>query len=77
MSSPTVPAAPVPDGRRRLAAPTIALAFALAGCPTPVQYGGLIPIDTSGFESRARMLCGAQLAAHAGEACVTSPKEAP
>ncbi len=49
----------------------------LAGCPTPVQYGGLVPVDASGFESRARMLCGAQIAAHAGDACVTSPKEAP
>jgi hypothetical protein len=47
-----------------------ALSVAPLGCPTPAQYGGPIPIDTAGFEARARMLCGARLASHANGVCV-------
>jgi hypothetical protein len=42
---------------------------ATTGCPTPTQYGGPIPIDTSGFEARARMLCGGRAATHAASVC--------
>ena len=45
--------------RRRalwLAAPAF---VGLLGCPTPKQYGGPIPVDTAGFEARARLFCQA------------------
>jgi hypothetical protein len=40
-----------------LLAPAI---IGLLGCPTPTQYGGPIPIDTSGLEARTRILCRAR-----------------
>jgi hypothetical protein len=44
-------------------APLIAAVLCVTGCPTPTQYGGPIPVDTSGFEARARILSAAGLSA--------------
>ena len=33
--------------------------WAMAGCPTPAQEGGLARVDTVGFAGRLEMMCGA------------------
>ena len=37
----------------------VAFGWAMGGCPTPAQEGGLARVDTAGFVGRLEMMCGA------------------
>jgi hypothetical protein len=54
----------------------VAASVCQLGCPTPVQYGGPIPIDTAGLETRARLLCRAR-GNGAAELCAPAPTGEP
>lgn len=43
--------------RRHLLMLVPILGLAVAGCPTPTQYGGPIAVDTEGFAARMAWLC--------------------
>jgi hypothetical protein len=47
-----------------------ALGFALSGCPTPAQEGGLERIDVSGLARRLELLCAS---GRADPSCPTEP----
>jgi hypothetical protein len=60
----------------RLRVPVAVLSFALAGCPTPGQSGGLAEVDVAGFAARMRALCRSGIGAQAGEGACPGPRDA-